>query len=82
VEYYGHSQVGVGILSLPSRVPHDLHMLRFGLCFLRGKALGWGTFGKCRVGLSYCPVLKLLFAGMPPSPGLSGANMGQECRQL
>ncbi len=62
MEYYAHSEVGVGILSLPSHVPHDLQMFRFGLWwFLRGEALGWEIFGKCRVGLSYCPVLKLLF---------------------
>jgi hypothetical protein len=95
VEYYAHSEVGVGILSLPFLVTHEKHMFRFGLWFLRGEALGWGILGKCRVGLSYCPVLKLLFGecqhprassnsyfGNATILGLYGANMGQECRQL
>jgi len=40
-------------------------MINFSLCFMIGKAHGWGTISKCRASLTYCLVLGLLFWEFP-----------------
>ncbi len=40
-------------------------MINFASCFTIGKALGWGTFSKCKAGLGYHLVLVPLFWEWP-----------------